>query len=82
MHGSAARAVEHLALDALALSTSERADLAHRLLLSLDDAHDENAEAFALRETLRRSEEIDRGAVALIPAAEALERLGARRPPR
>lgn len=75
MHGSAARAVELLAMDVLALSARERADLAHRILLSLDDGQDEDAEEWALRETLRRSEEIDRGAVKLIPAEQAFERL-------
>ena len=48
--------VERLALDALSLSTSERAELAHRLLLSLDESHDEEAEAAAVHEALRRSD--------------------------
>jgi hypothetical protein len=78
MNGSTdLRPVERIALDALALSASERAELAHRLLLSLDDAHDDDAEAFALREALRRSDEIDRGVVRPVPVAEAVERLRA-----
>jgi hypothetical protein len=72
------RSVERLALDALSLSTSERAELAHRLLLSLDESHDEEAEAAAVREALRRSDEIDRGIVHPVPLAEAVERLRAR----
>lgn len=70
--------VAQLALDALALPASARAELAHRLLQSLDESHDEDAEAFALREALRRSDEIDRGVVRTIPAAEVMERLRAR----
>jgi hypothetical protein len=66
-----------LALDALALPTAARADLAHRLLMSLDESHDDDAEAFALREALRRSDEIDRGVVRPVPLAEAVERLRA-----
>lgn len=69
--------VERLALDALALPSSARAELAHRLLLSLDESHDDDAEAFALREALRRSDEIDRGVVRPVPVAEAVERLRA-----
>lgn len=69
--------VEQLALDVLALPASARADLAHRLLMSLDESHDADAEAFALREALRRSDEIDRGVVRPVPLAEAVERLRA-----
>ena len=71
------REVERLALDALALPASARAELAHRLLLSLDESHDDDAEASALREALRRSDEIDRGVVRPAPVAEAVERLRA-----
>ncbi len=69
--------MERLALDALALPASSRAELAHRLLLSLDESHDDNAESQALHEALRRSREIDRGDVRPIPMAEAIERLRA-----
>jgi hypothetical protein len=69
--------VAQLALEALALPASARADLAHRLLMSLDESHDDDAEAFALREALRRSDEIDRGIVRPVPLAEAVERLRA-----
>jgi hypothetical protein len=72
------RSVERLALDALSLSTAERAELAHRLLLSLDESHDEEAEAAGVREALRRSDEIDRGVVRPVPLAEAVERLRTR----
>lgn len=70
--------VAQLALDALALPASARADLAHRLLMSLDESHDDDAEAFALGEALRRSDEIDRGVVRPVPLVEAVDRLRAR----
>ena len=69
--------IAQLALDALALPASARADLAHRLLVSLDESHDDDAESFALREALRRSDEIDRGIVRPVPLIEAVERLRA-----
>ena len=69
--------VAQLALDALALPASARAELAHRLLISLDESHDDDAEAFALREALRRSDELDRGVVRPVPLADAMERLRA-----
>ena len=72
-HGLAAQ----IALDALALPASARADLAHRLLMSLDESHDDDAETFALHEALRRSDEIDRGVVCPVPLAEAVDRLRA-----
>jgi hypothetical protein len=53
--------VAQLAVDALALPASARADLTHRLVVSLDESHDDDADAFALREASRRSDEIDRG---------------------
>lgn len=69
--------IAQLALDALALPASARAELAHRLLVSLDESHDDDAGAFALREALRRSDEIDRGVVRPVPVEEAMERLRA-----
>ena len=69
--------VAQLALDALALPASARADLAHRLLISLDESHDDDAEACALREALRRSDEIERGVVRPVPLADAVARLRA-----
>jgi hypothetical protein len=49
----------------------QRAELAHKLLLSLEDqSEDEIAEAWRI-EALRRSAEIDSGAVKTISAEEA-----------
>ena len=64
---------------ALALPVSERARLAHELIVSLDaDADaDAHAEIIALNEALRRSDEIDRGVVRPVPLNDAVERLRA-----
>ena len=70
-------AVERVALDALALPAVARAELAHRLLLSLDEAHDDDAEVLVLREVRRRSDEIERGDVRPVPMDEAVARLRA-----
>lgn len=69
--------VTQLALDVLALPASARADLAHRLLMSLDESHDDDAEDFALGEALRRNDEIVRGIARPVPLFEAVERLRA-----
>jgi len=55
----------------LHLPMQQRAELAHKLLLSLEDqSEDEIAEAWRI-EALRRSTEIDSGAVKTISAEEA-----------
>jgi putative addiction module component (TIGR02574 family) len=54
----------------LHLPMQQRAELAHKLLLSLEDGEDEIAEAWRI-EALRRSAEIDSGAVKTISAEEA-----------
>ena len=55
----------------LHLPMQQRAELAHKLLLSLEDqSEDEIAEAWRI-EALRRSAEIDSGAVKSISAEEA-----------
>jgi len=55
----------------LHLPMQQRAELAHKLLLSLDDqSEDEIAEAWRI-EAQRRSAEIDSGAVKTISAEEA-----------
>jgi hypothetical protein len=45
--------------------------------MSLDESDEEDVEAAALREALRRSGEIDRGEVRVVAVAEAMERLRA-----
>jgi len=67
----------------LALSEAERADLAHRLLLSLDASAPESAqemkdveEAWAA-ELEQRVDQVDRGEVKMIPWPEAEKRIRA-----
>ena len=60
--------IEHTVLN---LPMQQRAELAHKLLLSLEDQdEDEIAEAWRV-EVLRRSAEIDDGSVKTISAEEA-----------
>jgi len=60
--------IEHTVLN---LPMQQRAELAHKLLLSLEDQdEDEIAEAWRV-EALRRSAEIDSGSVKTISAEEA-----------
>lgn len=62
---------ETLEQTVLHLPIQQRAELAHKLLLSLEDqSEDEIAEAWRI-EALRRSAEIDSGAVKTISAEEA-----------
>ncbi|MBN8439499.1 MAG: addiction module protein [Candidatus Accumulibacter sp.] len=62
---------ETLEQAALHLPIQQRAELAHKLLLSLEEQNeDEIAEAWRI-EALRRSAEIDSGAIKTISAEEA-----------
>lgn len=70
--------LEQLAREALALSAEARAELAHRLIESLDDVPDKDVEAASLAEAVRRGEEIDRGIVEPITADELFRRVNAR----
>ena len=70
--------VERLAEEALALPTTARADLARRLLESLDEESQDNAETAGLAQAVARSEEIDRGVVEPVPADELFRRVRAR----
>ncbi len=56
--------------EALHLPTSERAKLAQKLLLSLDDLSESELEQLWLDEAERRAREIDDGLVQLVPAEE------------
>ena len=56
--------------EALHLPISARAELAHKLLLSLDNMSESEIEEAWLDEAERRANEIDRGIVELIPAEE------------
>jgi putative addiction module component (TIGR02574 family) len=56
--------------EALHLPMSERAKLAHKLLLSLEDMSECEIETAWLDEAERRAREIDQGLVRLIPSEE------------
>lgn len=56
--------------EALHLPVSERAKLAHKLLLSLENMSDSEIEEAWLDEAERRTSEIDQGKIQLIPAEE------------
>ena len=59
--------IENQALD---LSEEERAQLAQRLILSLESSSDEGLEKEWLLEAKRRAVEIDKGEVEPVPAEE------------
>lgn len=73
---------EKLAREALALSARERAELAHRLIASLDESADASAtaaaEAAGKAEALRRLGEIERGEVQPISQDELWRRVRGR----
>lgn len=56
--------------DALHLGSTERAKLAQKLLLSLDNLPEAELDQLWLDEAERRAREIDKGRVQLIPAEE------------
>ena len=56
--------------EALRLPPAERAKLAQKLLLSLDDLSEEELEQAWLLEADRRARELDRGEVQPVPAEE------------
>jgi putative addiction module component (TIGR02574 family) len=73
-----AKEVAELLRDALTLPPEQRAALADSLLESLDTEVDPDAEGAWKLEIQRRLQEIDSGAVALIPWEEAERRLRAK----
>ncbi|MGH9624097.1 MAG: addiction module protein [Bryobacteraceae bacterium] len=64
--------------EALQLSVSRRAKLAQRLLESLDDLSDAEADKLWLTEAVRRADEIDAGKVSLVKPEELERRVRAR----
>lgn len=61
--------------EALGLPLQERAKLAQRLLESLDEVAESEAEQLWLDVAARRAEEIDRGAVKMVSAEELESRV-------
>lgn len=72
------RTVDELFLAATQLSERERADLAGRLLDSLEAEHDEGVEAAWAEEIERRVRQIESGEVRTIPWEEVRAKLFAR----
>ena len=77
-----ARPLDEIERDAMALAPTERAALAERLLATLDDGEDADAEGAWLAEAERRYQEYRAGRMAAAPAdrafAEARRRLAGR----
>jgi putative addiction module component (TIGR02574 family) len=73
-----AATVEKLAQDALALSQRERAELAHKILVSLEDVADENVDDVWDEEIERRVERIKEGTAKGRPAEEIFRDIRAR----
>lgn len=72
-----ARPLKEIEQELLNLPQAERAQLAHRLIVSLDEdvPPDEGNEAAWLEEIKRRDAENERGDALLIPAEEAMRRV-------
>ncbi len=67
--------VERLAAEVLALPPTDRAELAHRLIGSLDEDEGLDAGGAGHSEALRRLDEIDRGMVEPISSDELFRRV-------
>ena len=67
--------VEQLTAEVLSLSTSDRAELAHRLIESLDADERVDADDVGYAEARSRLDEIDRGIVEPISADELFRRV-------
>lgn len=63
--------LQEIEREALHLSENERAELAQRLLLSLDSPSEEEISEDWLLEAARRAQELDEGIVQPVPAEEA-----------
>jgi putative addiction module component (TIGR02574 family) len=71
------KAAEKLLAEALTLDTRERADVAARLIVSLDGEPDEDVEAAWAAEVERRIAEVDAGRARLVPWADVERRIEA-----
>lgn len=61
----------------MSLDIAERAELAERIIQSLDDPSEREIERLWATEAQRRADEIERGAVTLRPAEDVLRNLRA-----
>lgn len=72
--------IEEIEQELLALPRKERADIALRLIRSLDEGVEEDVDACWKEELVRRSQAIDSGKAGLIPAEEVFEKAHRRFP--
>lgn len=70
--------VKTLEAEALKLAEKDRAELARVLLLSLEDAQDQDTELAWAEEAERRYQELKAGTVSAIPSERVLEEARAR----
>ena len=75
-----ARPLEELNQELLSLPRKERADIALRLIRSLDEGIEEDVDAYWKDELVRRSRQIESGEVELIPADEVFKKARERLP--
>jgi len=68
-----ARSTEQIENEMLALSHEERARLAHKLIVSLDEGVREDVEDYWKEELVRRDRQIEAGEGELIPADQAFK---------
>lgn len=68
-----ARPLKEIELELLSRPQRERAELAHRLIVSLDEK-DDDVDAYWRNELDRRQREIENGTAELISAEEAMRR--------
>jgi hypothetical protein len=66
--------IKEIEAEALSLPSEERASLAHRLLLSLEEVSDPEFERLWAEESLRRSVQLDSGKAQSIPADEVAQK--------
>jgi putative addiction module component (TIGR02574 family) len=66
--------IKEIEAEALSLPSEERASLAHRLLLSLEEVSDPEFERLWVEESLRRVAELDAGRSSTIPADEVAKK--------
>ena len=69
-----ARPLKEIEQELLSLPQRARAELAHRLIVSLDEGKDDDVDAYWRDELDRRQREIENGTAELIPAEEVMRR--------
>ena len=64
--------IEQLAVEAMSLTSAERAQLAERLVESLDPAQCKHIQELWIQESLKRRDDVRKGYARTIPGDEAL----------